>query len=278
MTRRGCALSILLLFLLSALTNQVTIRALPWDEDEEIWCHDLEPGECCTVTTPNEDNINANPRIWECPGAVEIRDLAANEIAAIWGQIHHNSDPDPGFPGAHETSTTTPGCSQAPILVTHGPAAARYHESWLDDGDEINYCFEGVSYIRLPASSELPHDRMSREALTAQGILGMVWPQRLMLPSLFDTWISDEAIGRLVTSAGQMGRRDALGTGSSDRRPSKLPGRAYIGPPPRQRFPDMIKANGTEYVSRDTSELRYVSEDGQVLNRGSKRRDPSSKN
>ena len=276
MTRRDCALSLILLFLLSALTNQVTIRALPWDEDEEIWCHDMEPGECCTVATPNEDNVDANPRVWECPGAVEIRDLAGNEIAAIWGKIHRDPNPDPDFHGAHEMSTTTPGCSQSLILIAHGPAAARYHESWLD-GDEINYCFEGVSYIRLPASSELPHDRMSSEALTAQGILGLVWPQRLKLPSLIDTWISDAAIGRLVTPAGQMRKRHALDTNSSTRRPSKLPGRAYIGPPPRRRFPDMVKVNGTEYLSGNTSELRYVSVDRQVLDRSRKRRNPDSK-
>ncbi|KAL8871081.1 MAG: hypothetical protein Q9174_003012 [Haloplaca sp. 1 TL-2023] len=260
---------------------QVTIRALPWDEDEEIWCHDLSPGECCTVATPYEDIAEAVWPVWECPGAIEIRDLAANEIAAIWGQIRRNPDPDPNrghddIPGhgSFETSTTTPGCSQAPILVAHGPVGAKYFESWVEDRDEVTYCFEGVSYVRLPASSGLPYDKRLGDLLAAQGILGLVWPRRLMLPSLFETWISDAGIGRFVSSGGSMRKRQDFGTGSSSSRPEKLQGRAYIGPPPRSRFSDMATINGTEYLSQDTSKLRYVSRNGQVLDRGARREIP----
>ena len=105
------------------------------------------------------------------------------------------------------------------------------------------YRFTGASYVTFPYS--VPVDVTSSELLAAQGLLG--------LATASATW---SAPNTKFPGVRRKIRRDII-------RGQK--GNAYVGPPPRSRYPDIITINGTDYHSTNTSALNYQSANGQSL-------------
>ena len=186
-----------------------------------VACDNLRPGECCRKRNFFFDSFSLG-----FPSLVTIGALADNEIAALWENPH-----------GYESEA----CSGIPAKTFSGPGSFRVF-AWDDPlaatiEDPLDHNYTGVSYVRLPTLSQLPPNLETSDWLAAEGMLGLAWNR-------YD-WKSTRE--RVNTRPSKMKR--TLST---------LKGTAYIGPPPRWRFPDWITVNGTRYHSLNTSEPNYV--------------------
>ncbi|KAL8680001.1 MAG: hypothetical protein Q9186_003767 [Xanthomendoza sp. 1 TL-2023] len=110
----------------------------------------------------------------------------------------------------------------------------------------------GVSYVVLP--KVMPTDTTISEYLAAEGLLGLHTADRQWTApgvSAQQRWF-----GTVARASGLKSRRSIL---------RGQQGIAYIGPPPRGRFPDVVTVNGTEYHSTNTSSFEFRGADGQLL-------------
>ena len=122
------------------------------------------------------------------------------------------------------------------FLVRNSPAPPRTEQ----------FLFTGASYVTLPNS--IPVDTTASEMLAAQGLLS--------LTTASESWFAPNTKWRVSPRTRPKSRRGII-------RGQK--GHAYVGPPPQNRYPDVITINGTDYRSSNTSELNYQSANGQLL-------------
>lgn len=109
----------------------------------------------------------------------------------------------------------------------------------------------GASYVRLPTA--LPPDETEANWLTAEGMLGLVWGG--------GKWFAKGAEGIAgVGGAASVGVKRRRGMVSKEK------GTAYMRGPRRWRWPDVVVADGTEYLADGAVELLYGSAEGKVLN------------
>ncbi|KAL8734030.1 MAG: hypothetical protein Q9166_001791 [cf. Caloplaca sp. 2 TL-2023] len=138
------------------------------------------------------------------------------------------------------------GCTNMPPTRTvRGPGHFLVHNMVMPSP------LSGVSYVQLP--NEVPEDITTAEFVAVQGLLGLQTADK--------TWfapgvIPSTLLGTGTSRFGSRSRRDVV---------RGLQGTAYIGPPPRSRYPDLITVNGTEYRSTNTSALNFQDSDGQFL-------------
>ncbi|KAL8819422.1 MAG: hypothetical protein Q9223_002134 [Gallowayella weberi] len=196
-----------------------------------VTCTNLPPGYCCQTPTYNTfqapEPIHTPPQTF--PLAVRVTWLLPNQVAGIY-----------------TTDGDRSGCSKMPPFRTFmGPG------SWYIPNLSLQPV-SGASYVVLPKL--LPVDTTTSEHLAAEGLLG--------LHSADKQWtapgVSAQALFRTIP--GPSGLKSRRSTIRGQR------GMAYIGPPPRSRFPDVITVNGTMYRSTNkTSTLDFRGPDGQPL-------------
>lgn len=262
-----------LVLILSTTTRQVDVEYV-WEVGYGGYCRDLHPGQCCS-TLPYPISPYALASFRDAGVAtVTIRNLADNEVVAVWGFIEFpNPDSRPpddrwrwiegewGYRESEESFERSQSelrmrfsCRHSIEKTAIGPGDLEFY-AWDDPistaDDPVDHVFSGVSYIRLPTNTELPPDLKTSAWLTAQGMMGLAWGARQL-------WSPKSA------TKANIPRGETIRGG----RTSFLHGTAYIGAPPRWRYPDQITVNGTEYHSPNTSMLRYESADGQVLDLG----------
>ena len=220
-------------------------------------CHGLLPGQCCALVLPSQLRYMASfwspefsaesARSW----IVNVMNMLADEVAAVWALsnvdisvVNSILNMDNPCSGRAERTLRGPGDFKTYAWDDY----ARHMSAEGDGSYPPDHYFTGVSYIRLPKT--LPIDRRSSSWLAAEGMLSLVWGG--------GKWMTERGKHTNIPRSEKMRRG----------RTSMLEGTAYIGPPPRWRFPDLITVNGTDYRSPNTSALYYKSADGQVLDLG----------
>ncbi|KAL8788417.1 MAG: hypothetical protein Q9195_007296 [Heterodermia aff. obscurata] len=214
------------------------------------FCSNLQPGYCCRS---RQGSTTAPPNY----RVAVFEDLGPLDIAAVW-----QGDPVPR------------GCSGRVASSRNGPGIWRFPGA-AGAGTE-GVVVAGASYVRLPQS--ISAERASRPMLEAQGILAMVTGG--------EGWVSERASLRLQQQALRTasmlrnmllvgGSLDAAGpSGFHPRKRSeykqrvvvrKEQGVAFVQPPPRTQWPDLIIVNGTNYTEQSVGSPVYESRDGGVL-------------
>ncbi|CAF9908975.1 MAG: hypothetical protein HETSPECPRED_008782 [Heterodermia speciosa] len=221
-------LNLLLLFTLFETSHSVTIT-LDGNLDAETIqiCHDIPPGECCAAITLAR-YCYYNPFN---PTSARFDNLQITDIAAVWG-----SDRDGGIRA----------CSGIPIATRAGVAGTW---DFPAVGPERAY---GASYVRLP--TRMPPQESESPWLEAEGLLGLVWGG--------GKWFSRRAAAAAIGSSVEGGLRRR---GRGRRFVKGERGRAYCEGPRKWRWPDVVVANGTRFISARLGSLEFSSADGELL-------------
>ena len=159
------------------------------------------------------------------PWFINVVGLHATDIAALWEA-----------PGGH------PGCSGRPAFTMTGPGDLFQFDFNVDRTK--THRFTGASYVTMPTRT--PPDEKTSAWLSAEGMFGLVWDG--------GDWFS--AAAKQLGVPGAKTKRNIR---------SPLKGTAYIGQPPRWRYPSVVSVNGTEYRSSNTSALDYRDSEGRLL-------------
>lgn len=190
-------------------------------------CRNVQPGECCKPPF----------RYPEATTKVLFRHLLAWDIAAVWRNNEYLDASNTGC-SILLASRKGPGSwlwaqPPAPVLTRSRPA-------------------EGASYIRVPWI--LPPDQKKSDYLALQGVLGLSWSS--------GSWFASPAVEKAF------GHRYDIKVGGNRRRDirSTEVGNAYARSPLRDRYPDVVELNGTEYSAGGAGGQIYSGDGGHVLN------------
>ena len=211
-------------------------------------CNNLQPGHCCRTRIPA---VSPDFRV------AIFKDLGALDIAAVW-----QGDPVPN------------GCSGRVASSKNGPGTWRFNGAVGPGTDGV--IVAGASYVRL--SQSISAERATRPMREAQGILAMItggegWISEIAPPSLQREALRMASVLRRMLLTG--GSLDPIGpSGSRPRKRSEYKRRvvlrneqgvAFLQPPPRIQWPDLIIVNGTNYTEESVGSPVYKSTDGGVL-------------
>lgn len=221
-----------IVFMLITSTIQVEIK-LYMDQHLTVvaTCHNLPPGWCCKNPSPPQfgrGNGLSNYLHW--PFAVEFNHLHPRHLAAAFTPWNEQIDCD----------------HLPPVKSKEGPGTFIFTTNYPVTLGAQPLFISGASYVQLP--NKVPETVAEAELVAVQGLLG--------LRSLEKSWTAPGVHMRGSAEFETKSKRDIFGVQKGD---------AYIGPPPRGRFPDIITVNGTNYRSTNTSALDYRNADGELL-------------
>ncbi|KAL8688330.1 MAG: hypothetical protein Q9218_005733 [Villophora microphyllina] len=216
-------------------------------------CRDLPPGACCLP--------HSNP---------------APQMAALMGGLSmttYNRVTFSGLENGYVAAAFVPegdkvACEGTAKGSGWGPGSWTYDlppadvNNRLNGNDAVNK-ISGASYIVLP--KELPPDDDTSAWLSAEGMVGLVWPKG----NWFSTSMGGPARSNLLAAAAAQLRGSGLGmrkrnVNSHIRSVEK--GAVFCRGPSRSVWVNAIFVNGTEFKAEGSGSAIYTSGDGQLLN------------
>ena len=214
------------------------------------FCHNLQAGHCCQNRHYGGRSFArfVNYRVAIFHG------LEALDIAAVW-----QANGDRG------------GCSGRVASSKNGPGTWRFPEA-----GNAGVVLTGASYVRIPQS--ISAERAGTPMREVQGILALItggtgWVSESASPNLRQQALSTASFLRSVLLG--EGTLNTAGSSESELRKRseykrraafrKEPGVAFLQPPTRIQWPDLIIVNGTNYTEQSVGSPIYQSSEGAVL-------------
>ena len=208
------------------------------------FCNNLQPGHCCQ----SRQAEGAPAADFQDYRVAIFRGLEVLDIAAVW-----------------QPQGDTGGCSGRVASSNNGLGTWRF-----PGAGNSAVVLTGASYFRIPQS--ISAERASTPMREAQGILALItggtgWVSESESPNLREQALSMASLLRNMllgggTPGSQLRKRSEFKQRVAFR---KEQGVAFVQPPSRVQWPDLIIVNGTNYTVQSVGSPVYQNTEGAVL-------------
>ncbi|KAL8666763.1 MAG: hypothetical protein Q9202_001301 [Teloschistes flavicans] len=222
-------------------------------------CRDIPPGACCMPRR------NFPPYM-----AVQFGAPAqTNYNRVTFTRLEHGHVTAAFVPQGDKVGCdgATGGTGWGPGTWTYDHPPAHPNNRLSGGGDAVNR-ISGASYVVMPKA--LPFDDATDAWLSAEGMVGLVWPKGNWFPTAVGssarTRLLEAAAALLHQGTSELGVKMKRNVNSHIRSPER--GLVFCRGPTRWTWVNVIMVNGTEFKAEGggTGHAIYTSGDGRVLN------------